>query len=95
MHLSLPGSENGPTLEVFQYYPQNPRTNNPSISMQGFGHIAFHVDDVQEILERLVAHGGKLFGEVVKKQYPELGLLTVAYTRDPEGNFIELQNWKR
>jgi hypothetical protein len=40
-------------------------------------------------------HGGTLFGEVAQKQYPELGLLTVEYTRDPEGNFIKLQNWKK
>jgi predicted enzyme related to lactoylglutathione lyase len=53
------------------------------------------VDNVEEILKRLIAHGGKLFGEVVKKQYPELGLLTVAYTKDPEGNFVELQNWQK
>jgi predicted enzyme related to lactoylglutathione lyase len=45
--------------------------------------------------EKLIEHGGTLFGEVAQKQYPELGLLTVAYTRDPEGNFIELQNWKK
>jgi predicted enzyme related to lactoylglutathione lyase len=95
MHLSLPGCDNGPTLEVFQYEPQTPRNGDPSISMQGFGHIAFHVDEVNAVLERLIAHGGKLFGEVVHKLYPELGLLTVVYTRDPEGNFIELQNWKK
>ena len=95
MHLTLPGCENGPTLEVFQYEPEKLRNGLPFISMPGFGHIAFHVDDVNAVLERLIAHGGKLFGEVVHKQYPELGLLTVVYTRDPEGNFIELQNWKK
>ncbi len=95
MHLTLPGCENGPTLEIFQYDPENLRRSSPSISMQGFGHIAFHVDDVRAVLERLIAHGGKLFGEVAEKQYPELGFLTVAYTRDPEGNFIELQHWKK
>lgn len=95
IHLSLPGCENGPTLELFQYDPENLRDRGQSINMQGFGHIAFHVDDVEEILERLIMHGGKLFGEVVKKQYSELGLLTVAYTKDPEGNFVELQNWQK
>jgi predicted enzyme related to lactoylglutathione lyase len=95
MHLSLPGHENGPTLEIFQYSPENLRTNAPTINRQGFGHIAFHVEDVPEVLEKLIEHGGTLLGEVAQKQYPELGLLTVAYTRDPEGNFIELQNWKK
>ncbi|MDP4091983.1 MAG: VOC family protein [Bacillota bacterium] len=95
IHLSLPGYENGPTLEIFEYSPENLRSSEPSINMQGFGHIAFHVDDVEEILKTLITHGGKHFGEVVRKEYPELGLLTAAYTKDPEGNFIELQNWKK
>ena len=95
VHLSLPGCENGPTVELFQYDPENPRNCEPSISRQGLGHIAFHVDNVEELLDRFIKHGGKLFGEVVKKQYPELGLLTVAYAKDPEGNFVEIQNWKR
>ncbi len=95
MHLSLPGYENGPTLEVFEYSPENLRSNEPNISMQGFGHIAFLVEDVEEVLKRMIEHGGKPFGEIVKKEYPELGLLTVIYARDPEGNFIELQNWKK
>jgi predicted enzyme related to lactoylglutathione lyase len=95
IHLILPGYENGPTLELFQYDPEKLRNCGPFINKQGFGHIAFHVDDVEEILGRLINHGGTLFGEMVKKQYPELGLLTVAYTKDPEGNFVEIQNWKK
>lgn len=95
IHLRLPGYENGPTLEIFQYDPENLRNTNPFISIQGFGHIAFLVADVETVAERLIHHGGTLFGEVVQKEYPELGLLTVVYTRDPEGNFIELQNWRK
>jgi predicted enzyme related to lactoylglutathione lyase len=66
-----------------------------TISRQGFEHIAFHVENVEELLDCFIKHGGTLFGEVVKKRYPELGLLTVAYAKDPEGNFVEIQNWKR
>jgi predicted enzyme related to lactoylglutathione lyase len=95
MHLSLPGYENGPTLEIFQYDSGHLSSELPLINMQGFAHIAFHVDDVHEVLKRLLNHGGSLFGEVVQMEYPELGLLTVVYARDPEGNFIELQNWKK
>lgn len=93
MHLTLPGYENGPTLEIFEYSPENLRLAESSISMQGFGHIAFHVDNVEEVLQKLIEHGGSIAGEVVKKDYPELGSLTVVYARDPEGNYVELQNW--
>lgn len=95
IHLRLPGYENGPTLEIFEYHPEDLRTREPIISMQGLGHLAFHVDDVDEILKEFMRHGGTMIGEVVRKEYPELGLLTFVYARDPEGNFVELQNWKR
>lgn len=95
MHLSLPGYENGPTLEIFEYSPGNDRSDGQAINLRGLGHLAFHVDDVEEVLAAVISHGGKPFGEVVRKNYPELGLLTAVYVKDPEGNFIELQNWKK
>ncbi|MTI79341.1 MAG: VOC family protein [Firmicutes bacterium] len=95
IHLSLPGYENGPTLEIFQYEPENIINNIPHINQQGYRHIAFHVDDVEEVLTKLIEHGGKKIGELVKKQYQTLGTLTAVYAEDPEGNIIEIQNWKR
>ncbi len=95
MHLSLPGYENGPTLEIFEYSPEDMREMDLPINKQGLGHIAFHVDNVEEMLQKVISHGGKPFSEVVRNEYPELGLLTMVYVRDPEGNFIELQNWKK
>ncbi len=94
IHLSLPGYEDGPTLEIFQYEPDFSRSTS-HINRQGFGHIAFHVDDVEEVLANLIKYGGKKLGRVVKKQYENLGLLTAVFAEDPEGNFIEIQNWKK
>jgi predicted enzyme related to lactoylglutathione lyase len=95
IHLQLPGYENGPTLEIFEYKPEN--QNSPvALNAPGFGHIAFHVDDVSKMLIKIVEHGGAPFGELVKKEYAELNsFLTISYARDPEGNFIELQNWQK
>jgi predicted enzyme related to lactoylglutathione lyase len=93
-HLSLPGCDGGPTLEIFSYGP--PGADIPrGIASPGYGHIAFHVDDVRDMAARIVSHGGWLLGEVVEKDYEGLGRLTVAYAKDPEGNFIEIQNWKK
>jgi catechol 2,3-dioxygenase-like lactoylglutathione lyase family enzyme len=94
-HLSLPGYEGGPTLEIFEYDPSNLRESLPEISRQGFGHIAFHVENVEAVLWKVLEQGGSQIGRTVQKQYPELGLLTAVYARDPEGNFIEMQNWKK
>jgi catechol 2,3-dioxygenase-like lactoylglutathione lyase family enzyme len=94
MHLALPGyEEGGPTLEIFQYEPEDLRDRPNAINRQGFGHIAFLTDSVEALLDRLVRHGGKPLGEVVKREYEGIGTLTVVYAADPEGNFIEIQNW--
>lgn len=95
IHLSLPGYENGPTLEIFAYEPTNWKSTESVINQQGFGHIAFHVDDVGNVVQKLIAHGGKTLGEIITKNYSELGLLTAVYAQDPEGNFIEIQNWDK
>ncbi|NLI93951.1 MAG: VOC family protein [Peptococcaceae bacterium] len=95
MHLSLPGYENGPTLEIFEYEPKTSEVKEFKINNQGLGHLAFHVDQVEEAVNKLIQHGGKVLGEIIKKDYGEMGLLTAVYTQDPEGNFIEIQNWSK
>ncbi len=96
IHLSLPGyQENGPTLEIFQYQaPNNKQCDLQHLNKPGFGHIAFHVDDVQMVLKNIIQHDGKAHGKIVHTKYLELKKeLTITYAKDPEGNFIELQNW--
>lgn len=95
VHLGLPGYDNGPTLEIFGYEPAAAESICPQINKNGFAHIAFHVDDVKLVLEKLLAHGGKHYGEIIEKQYEGLGFLTAVYATDPEGNIIEIQNWKK
>jgi predicted enzyme related to lactoylglutathione lyase len=56
-------------------------------------HIASQADSVEEVLNRLIEHGGKPLGEVVTREYEGIGTLTVVYASDPEGNYIEIQNW--
>ena len=93
IHLLLPGhGKNGPTLEIYQY--KEMKTNSGQFpNKQGYGHIAFEVDNVAKTLEKLCKHGGKAHGEITVKKIPQVGVLTFVYARDPEGNFIELQNW--
>lgn len=94
IHLALPGyAEGGPTLEIFEYEPSSLRDRPNKINHQGFGHIAFLTDSVEEVLARLIEHGGKPLGETVTKEYEGIGTLTVVYAEDREGNFIEIQNW--
>lgn len=96
MHLRLPGhGDNGPTLEIYSYggdMPEKPEP--PAANRKGFGHLAFEVDDVKEILEKMILCGGTELGEIVEKEVEGVGLLTFTYATDPEGNIIEIQSWK-
>ncbi|MFT3680814.1 MAG: VOC family protein [Ferruginibacter sp.] len=95
IHLALPGyGENAPTLEIFQY-ENNIETSLPPANRKGFGHIAFKVDDVKEMLYKVLANGGAQVGEIVETIIPNAGIITFVYARDPDGNIIELQKWKR
>jgi predicted enzyme related to lactoylglutathione lyase len=94
IHLRLPGYVDGPTLEIFQYNKQNESDDLPAINRPGFAHIAFSVEDVQSFYETLLQNGGSKLGDIVEKDIEGVGVLTVVYARDPEGNIIEIQNWK-
>jgi catechol 2,3-dioxygenase-like lactoylglutathione lyase family enzyme len=95
MHLRLPGFENGPTLEIFEYNTAIEKDSDPLINHQGLGHIAFRVDHVEALLNRLLAHGGSKYGEMVQCEIACSGTIQVIYTRDPEGNIIEIQHWDK
>ncbi len=93
-HLLLPGyGEKGPTLEIYQYTNiENQAAILPN--KRGYGHIAFEVDNVAEILRSLELNGGKRFGKITRRTISDVGEITFVYARDPEGNLIELQSWK-
>jgi catechol 2,3-dioxygenase-like lactoylglutathione lyase family enzyme len=93
VHLRLPGYADGPTLEIFTYNNQAENDKLPDINKPGFAHIAFLVEDVRLACNKLLHNGGSLLGEIVETNIPGVGILTFAYTRDPEGNIIEIQNW--
>lgn len=93
VHLLLPGfGEGGPTLEIFSY-DQMVGSGMPVVNEPGFGHIAFLVEDVGAALRAVRAAGGGSIGKTVSNPIPGVGVLTVVYATDPDGNIIELQNW--
>ena len=93
IHLRLPGySDDGPTLEIFQYAEQ-PEHGPASANHPGFGHIAFAVDDVPAACDEIVAAGGSLMGQITKVEVSGMGEIVFAYAADPEGNIIEVQQW--
>lgn len=94
IHLSLPGfEESSPTLEIFQY-ENNENGVRPQANRKGFGHIAFRVDDVPAMLNRILQHGGSRVGELVETEVANVGILNFVFAKDIDGNIIELQQWR-
>lgn len=94
-HLLLPGyGSDHPTLEIFSYDVLKEAVPS-EINRPGIAHLAFEVDDVEATLAEIIRAGGSCVGEVAHAAYPD-GLEAVfAYARDPEGNIIELQSWRK
>jgi len=90
-HLLLPGyDEMGPTLEIYQY-SNIEKQEWVAPNTRGFGHLAFEVDNVEQILNSVLNNGGSVCGEITKREIEGVGEITFVYARDPEGNLIELQ----
>ncbi|MCI2106021.1 MAG: VOC family protein [Intestinimonas sp.] len=94
-HLLLPGyGKEHPTLEIFSYDSLK-EAISAEINRPGIAHIAFEVDDVEATLKEIISAGGSSVGELVTAPYPD-GLEAVfVYAKDPEGNIIELQSWRK
>lgn len=93
MHLRLPGyGEGGPTLEIFQYDPPLGKPD-PAVNRQGFGHVAFQVDDLASAHRAVLDAGGSAVGEIATLHPSPTSRVTVCYVTDPEGNILELQKW--
>ncbi len=95
IHLKLPGYEDGPTLEIFEYNKASEAAGTHLINDPGFGHIAFHVTNVEEIVENIIDKGGAKYGEMIEKKIDSMGIIKAIYAMDPEGNIIEIQNWRK
>jgi catechol 2,3-dioxygenase-like lactoylglutathione lyase family enzyme len=65
------------------------------VSRPGLMHIAFSVDDIEATLDRFLRAGGKKLGEPVEAPaaggVPRAGFV---YARDPDGNIVELLEWR-
>ena len=94
IHLILPGYDSyGPTLEIFEYN-QNVKNDDKLINMEGFGHIAFAVENVKEKLNLLLNNGGSTVGSLIDTKIEGVGKISLVYAKDPEGNIIEIQKWE-
>ena len=75
-------------LELTKFHSPPAITTEPNapVNTLGMGRIMFAVEDIQDVLGRLQAHGTELVGEVV--QYEDSYRL--CYVRGPEGILVAL-----
>jgi catechol 2,3-dioxygenase-like lactoylglutathione lyase family enzyme len=93
-HLRLPGhGETGPTIEIYTYGTNAPPGAASAANREGWGHVAFAVDDVEQARDAVVAAGGTQHGEVVTTHTADGRAVTWCYLADPEGNLVEVQSW--
>ena len=94
IHVRLPGhGENGTTIEILQYDKNEAKALPPLANREGFGHIAFEVDDVRAVMQKVLECGGSQIGDIATGFVEGAGQDTLVYLADPEGNIVELQSW--
>ena len=84
--LKTPDGHGRLELSKFHSPPATTPQPNAPVNTLGMGRIMFAVEDIQDVLARLKAHGAELVGEVV--QYEDQYRL--CYVRGPEGVIIAL-----
>ena len=84
--LRTPDGHSRLELSKFHTPPATTAAPNAPVNTLGTGRIMFAVDDIENVLARLQAHGAELVGEVV--QYEDSYRL--CYVRGPEGVMVAL-----
>jgi catechol 2,3-dioxygenase-like lactoylglutathione lyase family enzyme len=84
--LRTPDGHSRLELSKFHTPPATTTQPNAPVNTLGMGRIMFAVDDIEDVLVRLQAHGAELVGEVV--QYDDSYRL--CYVRGPEGIILAL-----
>ena len=85
--LRTPDGHSRLELSKFHAPPVIRRTPEPApVNALGFLRVMFAVDDIEDVLARLQAHGAELVGEVVEYE----DVYRLCYVRGPEGIMVGL-----
>jgi catechol 2,3-dioxygenase-like lactoylglutathione lyase family enzyme len=98
VHLRLPGSSPvGALLELIEYADPIDDTAPPAPNRTGLRHIAIETGSAEELArlhDLVIEHGGSGLGDISENHIDGLGTVTFVYMTDPEGNIVELLNWR-
>ena len=98
VHLRLPGAGvDGALLEIIEYAGVIEDSAPPAADRAGLRHVAVETESAEELVrlrDLIIGNGGGDLGEITEKEIDGLGTVTFVYMTDPEGNIIELLNWR-
>jgi catechol 2,3-dioxygenase-like lactoylglutathione lyase family enzyme len=87
-HLELePG---GARIELFQYLSPHGDRVRLRPRDAGFAHVCVAVDDIEAVLERLLAAGGEAYSQPIEVDTGANAGSRAVYVRDPDGHTLEL-----
>lgn len=73
-------------LELIEVENQNLDSDDAPIYKPGIMHICFRVDNLPDVINKLLAHGGRLYTSIVDMNNGR----KCCFARDVEGNYLEL-----
>jgi catechol 2,3-dioxygenase-like lactoylglutathione lyase family enzyme len=98
IHLRLPGADpDGTHLELIEYSETVNGGAPPAANLSGLRHIAIEAGspgELRKLHDLVLENGGGELGEIAEQEIDGLGTVTFVYLTDPEGNIIELLNWR-
>ena len=98
VHLRFPGdTDEPPMLEIIEYENSLDSPPPSPANRKGLRHIAFETesaDELRSLFDLVLLHGGGKLGEITERKLEGIGVVTFVYMTDPEGNIVELVNWK-
>ncbi|HET7289236.1 MAG TPA: VOC family protein [Thermodesulfobacteriota bacterium] len=98
VHLRLPGSSpDVALLELIEYAGKAEDKSPPAADSTGLRHIAIETGSASELArlrDLVIENGGSGLGDISENRIDGLGTVTFIYMTDPEGNIVELLNWR-
>lgn len=91
--LALPGrvdTRSTHDIELIQYVSGDQPADEALINRPGQSHLAFVVDDIDAVADRVIASGGRLRNPPVTVSAGVHSGSRVCYLHDPDGNTVEL-----
>ena len=87
-HLAFP--EGGHRIELFEYVEPRRAGSERRPADVGFAHVCVVCDEIEPLLERMTAHGGRPFSGPVDVDTGANAGGRCLYMRDPDGHVLEL-----